>query len=237
LRRGWYAAPRRRHRGVHQRGPQAARRRPGAPPGERARGPSLASLGRGAGRRERNRATPARRDQPLEPRQGPELGAAPTRTRPGGRVRPHAGDSLPACRSVRALAPRQAPARLPLRSAGGHAGLRAGARLRRARSAPDGTQAAPGIVVGIGRFLGGAFALRNVTQVDSDARPRARAATHRVDEDVVDLQPPRSLRMARLPAFQPRERVLLVLGLRDGDEWLSRLAATAALLYGTRGLY
>src|SRR5213079_3324626 len=99
------------------------------------------------------------------------------------------------------------------------------------------SRAAPGIVVGIERFLGRALALGHVTQVDSDARPRARAATHRVDEDVAHLQPPRGLRMARLPAFQPRERVLLVLGLRDGDEWLSRLAATAALLYGTRGLY
>src|SRR2546422_6262560 len=52
-----------------------------------------------------------------------------------------------------------------------------------------------GIVVGIGRFLGGAFALGNVTKVDSDARPRARAATHRIDEDVVHLQPPCGLRM------------------------------------------
>src|SRR2546422_9332339 len=92
-----------------------------------------------------------------------------------------------------------------------------------------------GIVVGIGRFLGGAFALGNVTKVDSDARPRARAATHRIDEDVVHLQPPCGLRMARLPAFQPRQRVLLVLRLGDGDERLYRLAAAAALLDGARG--
>src|SRR5205807_2989470 len=189
----------------------------------------------GAGRRERNGATPARREQPLEPRQGPELGAGPARARLRGRVRSHAGDSLPACRAVRALAPRQAPARLPIRSAGGHAGLRAGARLRGARPAPDGSQAAPGIVVGIGRFLGGAFALGNVTQVDSDARPHARAATHRVDQDVVYLQPPGGFRMARLPASEPRERVLFVLRLRDGDERLYRLAAAAGLSSGALG--
>ena len=59
--------------------------------------------------------------QPVESRQGPELGAAPARARLRGRLRPHAGHALPARRAVRALASRQAPAGLPLRSAGGHA--------------------------------------------------------------------------------------------------------------------
>ena len=98
------------------------------------------------------------------------------------------GDALPARRAVRALAPRQAPAGLPLRSAGGHAGLRAGARLRRARPRAAAARAAPGIVVGIGRLLGRALGLGDVAQVDADARPRGRAAAHRVDEDVVHLR-------------------------------------------------
>ena len=64
--------------------------------------------------------------------------------------------------------------------------------LERVFGARDGARAgskpAPGIVVGIGRLLGGALVLRDVAQVDADARPGARAAAHRVDEDVVHLR-------------------------------------------------
>src|SRR5206468_11705155 len=121
---------------------------------------------------------------PMESRQESELGAAAARAGLRGRVRSHAGLALSARRAVRALAPGQATRGVPLRSAGGHAGLRARACLRRARLARP-VRAAPGIVVGVGRLLGGTLVLRNVTQVDPDARPRARAAAHRVDENVV----------------------------------------------------
>src|SRR5207247_11067063 len=108
---------------------------------------------------ERERATPARRDQPLEPRQGPELGAAPARTRLRGRLRSHARDSVPPRRALRSLASRQATGRLPLRPARGHTGLSAGAWLRRARGAPSSSRVAPGGGVGSGRLPGRPFAL------------------------------------------------------------------------------
>jgi hypothetical protein len=67
-----------------------------------------------------------------------------------------------------------------------------------------------------------------VAQVDSDARPGARAAAHGVDEHIVRLQERRGVGMARLPAFEAGERVVLVLRVRDGDERLRRLAPAAA---------
>ena len=88
------AAPRRRRGGVHERGAQAARRRAGAAPAERARWASLARLGGGAGGGQRAGAAAAGRDQPVESRQGSELGAAPARARLRGRLRPHAGDPV-----------------------------------------------------------------------------------------------------------------------------------------------
>ena len=74
---------------------QAARRGAGAAARERARRPPVARLGRGAIGGERDGAAHARRDEPLEPRQGPDVGAAAARARLRGRVRPHAGRSLP----------------------------------------------------------------------------------------------------------------------------------------------
>src|SRR5207244_3786519 len=127
--------------------------------------------------------------------------------------------SLPTCRAVPALASRQAPGRLSVRSARSHARLRVGARLRRA----------PGIVVGFGRLLGRTLALRNVTEIDPDAGPGGRAAAHRVDEDVVNVQARRSLRVPGLPAFEPGERVRPVRRLRDGDEHPSDAAAGGLL--------
>src|SRR2546423_124248 len=118
----------------------------------------------------------------MESWKGPELGAATAGARRRGGVRPYAGHALPPRRAVRPLASGQAATRLPLRSARGHARLRARARLRRAR------RARPRIVVGIGRRLGGTLALGDVAEIDPDARPRARASAHRVDEDVIDLQ-------------------------------------------------
>src|SRR5437762_4901274 len=54
------------------------------------------------------------------------LPISPPRACVRGRIRSHAGLALPARRAVRALAARQAPARLPLRPARDHASLRAG---------------------------------------------------------------------------------------------------------------
>src|SRR5262249_24091939 len=159
-----------------------------------------------------------RREQPLEPWEGPQLGAPPARARLRGSVRPHAGYAFPPRRAVPALAPRQAPAGLPLRPAGGHAGLRALARLRRPRSSRRRLRASPGIVIGVGRLLGGALLLRHVAEVDPDAGPRSRAPAHRVDQDVVDREPRRRRRMARLPGLETGEGIRLVRGLRDGDE-------------------
>ena len=55
--------------------------------------------------------------QPVEPGQGPELGAAAGRAGGRGHLRPHAGQPLPAHRPPRAVASRQAPTRVHLRAA------------------------------------------------------------------------------------------------------------------------
>src|SRR5262249_29119169 len=73
----------------------------------------------------------AGREEPLERGQGPVLGAASHRARLRGEVRSPAGPSFPARGDVPALAARQIPGGLPLRSARGDAGLRAGDDLRR----------------------------------------------------------------------------------------------------------
>src|SRR5436309_2104730 len=82
--------------------------------------------------------------------------------RPRSRLRSHAGIALPPRRALCPLALRQGAARLPLRSVGGHARLRAGARLRRAP---------PRVVIGIGRLLRRPLRFRHVAQVHADARP------------------------------------------------------------------
>src|SRR6266545_4939114 len=119
------------------------------------------AFGGGAGT-ERDGAALAGREQPLEPGQGSELGTAPA-------ANASARWRTTTCRGLASGMPRssslasgQATARLPLRSFGGHAPLRAGARLRRPRPAPPRLHVAPGIVVGIGRFLGSALAFGNL---------------------------------------------------------------------------
>src|SRR5437773_1023977 len=68
----------------------------------------------------------------------------------------------------------------------------------------------PGIVVDL-QWLGrGALGLGHVAEVDPDARPRGRAAAHRVDEDVVHVQSRGGRRVPRLPALQAGQRVGLV---------------------------
>ena len=83
---------------------------------------------------------------PLEPRQGPVVGAAPRRARRRGRLRPPPGRSLPPRDDVQALAPRQAAGRLPLRPARGNARLRDREDLRRLR--PGGSHVHPGAFQG-----------------------------------------------------------------------------------------
>jgi hypothetical protein len=76
----------------------------------------------------------------------------------------------------------------------------------------------------------------NVAEVDPDARPGAGASAHRVHEDVIHLQEGGGFRMPCSPAFETCECVVFMLSLRDRDERLCRLAATAAFLCGARGL-
>jgi hypothetical protein len=64
--------------------------------------------------------------------------------------------------------------------------------------------------------------LRYVTQVHPHARPRRRTAAHGVDEDVVDGEVRGGFGMAGFPAFESRERFVLVLRFGDGDERVFR---------------
>jgi ATP-dependent DNA ligase len=120
-----------------------------------------ASLAR-VGERRRRIEPHAWRAEPLERRQGPLVGTAEDRARLRSEVRPHAGRSLPARRAVPALASRQAPAGLPLRSARGHEALRARAHL----------------LIRIERLLSRAQLRRHVLQIDANPRPRAIAPAH-----------------------------------------------------------
>ncbi len=107
-----------------------------------------------------------------------------------------------------ALAAGQAAGGLPLRPARGHARLRARAGLRGVSLGALGglarrslarcpltrrpfKKAPPGVVVGVGRLGLRTVRLRNVSQVHADPRPCAGSPAHRVDEDVVGLEPGR----------------------------------------------
>src|SRR6185437_3935500 len=94
----------------------------------------------------------------------------------------------------------------------------------------------PRIIVRVGRIFWRALALGNVAQIDPDASPVGRSAAHRVDEDIVHVQPRRRFRIPDLPAFEPGERVRLTRRLGDGDEWLGGLTVAAAFSAGARGL-
>src|SRR5207248_2307442 len=119
------------------------------------------------------------------------------------------------------------------RSAGSHAGLRAGPRFRRARPPSQPCAARrPGIIVRFGRIFWRALALGNVAQIDPDASLVGRSAAHRVDEDIVHVQPRRRFRIPGLPLFEARERVRLTRRLGNGDEWLGRLTVAAAFTAG-----
>src|SRR6185503_6477999 len=122
------APPRGRDLVLHDGGAPPAGPGAGAAAQGRARQSSLARMGRGHGRLAAN----AGRPEPVEPGQGPVLGAATHRARVRGEVRPPAGGPLPPRHHLPALAPRQAPGGLPLRSARGDAARRAGADLRSA---------------------------------------------------------------------------------------------------------
>jgi len=74
--------------------------------------------------------------EPLERWEGSVVGTASRGTRVRGEVRPHARRPVPPCRGLRAVAPRQAASRLPVRSARGHRPLRAREGLRCHWSAP-----------------------------------------------------------------------------------------------------
>src|SRR5205823_746854 len=112
LRRARNAAPRRRDVVVHCGEAQGAGRRAGAFARAGHRGTSLARVG-GLG----GGAAHARRDLPLEPREGPLLGAAADRARVRSGLRSPARRSLPPRHHLPALAARQAAAGVPLRSA------------------------------------------------------------------------------------------------------------------------
>src|SRR6516162_2514289 len=94
----------------------------------------------------------------------------------------------------------------------------------------------PGVIVRFGRILWRAGAPRDVAPVDPDGSPGGRADAHRVDEDIVYVQPRRCFRIPGLPAFEAGERVRLTRRLGDCHEWLRGLTVAAAFSAGARGL-
>src|SRR5438132_887400 len=154
----------------------------------------------GAGRRAER--PHARRAESLERRQGPLVGAAAHRAGVRGEIRPLAGRPLPPRRDVPALAAGQAARCLSLRPARGRAPL----------------PARQGLLVRVEAFLTGPELGRHVLQVHADPGPGRRAAAHRIDQHVGGLQVLGDFGVTRLPALEPRERVLLALGARDLDQ-------------------
>jgi hypothetical protein len=73
-----------------------------------------------------------------------------------------------------------------------------------------------------------------VAQVDANAGPRREPPAHGVDEHVVRVDESGCGRVSLLPALEAGECVVLVLRLRDGDEWVNRLAPPAACLPALR---
>jgi hypothetical protein len=80
----------------------------------------------------------------------------------------------------------------------------------------------------MGNFVGVRFLWRgpdgfgNVLQVDSHARPRRRAAAHRVDENVRRLYMCGRVRMARFPPLESSERIVLSQRPRNLDQRMDR---------------
>ena len=112
-----------------------ARLVPRAVPQGRARGSSVEALGRRRGRPGAQRMPGAQ--EPLEPGQGPLVGAAAPGARRRGGLRPHGGHALPPHRALPALAPRQGSARLHLRAARGGGAARARGDLPARKRAND----------------------------------------------------------------------------------------------------
>src|SRR4030095_633586 len=104
-------------------GAKEARRRAGAVTEECSEGSSVAGMGRGGGRRDETNAWGA---ESLECGEGSLLGAAQDQAGVRGEVRSPAGHPLPSRHHVSPLAIGQVSRGLPLRSAGGGEGLRAG---------------------------------------------------------------------------------------------------------------
>src|SRR5207247_355085 len=86
---------RRRLRELYGREAPGARRIPRALSPGRTRRSSVEALGRAWGRNRGSRTSHARWPEPLEPRQGPIVGAFATRTGGRSRLRAHAGRPLP----------------------------------------------------------------------------------------------------------------------------------------------
>src|SRR5204863_6876503 len=65
------------------------------------------------------------------------------------------------------------------------------------------------IIVGIGSLLLRPDFLRDVTQVDADARPRRRPPADRIDQNIIDREVFGSSEMFGFPAFEPGESSVL----------------------------
>ncbi len=116
-----------------------AGRRAGAAARARAGRTPVGRVGRVGGCGRGRGAAPPWRHVALERGQGPVLGAAPRGTCLRGRLRPPPGRPLPTRHDLRPLATGPHARVLPIRPAGGHRALRAGAHLRgRLMAAPPG---------------------------------------------------------------------------------------------------
>ena len=207
----------------------------------RARGPSVERLGRVAGRRRPSSGMPGATSRW---NRGKDLSWEPLRIELVGEValRSPAGHAVPPRDALQALAPRQAAERLPLRSARGDAAARDQRDLRHVAASASSSQrpcrrtrTLSRVVVGIRRLpaagarASGTFLRLMRMRYHAVARPRIR-----VDEDVLGRELRGDVGVARLPALEARERVGLLLRLRDRDHRQLRLARGLARLRARR---
>src|SRR5262249_3433640 len=98
---------------------------------------------------------------------------------------------------------------------------RSSARTTACADAPAGE----GIVRRVGRFLRGTQPWGHVLESRAHAGPGRVATAHGIDQDVARLEVPGRVRMTRLPALEPGERVVLAGSAADLDERLRAVSS------------
>ncbi len=86
------------------------------------------------------------------------------------------------------------------------------------------------IVIRVGCFLRRPQCLRHMAQVDANASPRGRSASHRIHQHIVDGEKRGSVRIFVFPSFETRQRGLFIGRVRHQSEAASSIAGLSSPL-------